>query len=339
MGNMIGFLLFVSFAAGGSLIFTKLSVPSAAILGGVAFVAIANLCSVPLRLPQTIRFMMSVSVGVSIGGKFNIKIDKKLMKYLLMSSTLICGVSLLIGLILHAIGVEKTTATYGALLGGLTEMSFIAQEFHFDSFQVSLFHTVRMCTLLVLIPFVANRLPKEKIQKQERRVSAVKKARPFDWLFIIVLAAGSAWLLSCLKVPAGNIVGTIGATAVYSKTRNVVPKFNKKLYGFILALVGGSIGLEVNLASIQYLPNLVVPMLVYILMTLLFCFALAKLLEKVAHMDKMTALFAASPGGLAPGIIMASDMGADASIVSIFQLVRYFTVIFLAIVIGFIFNG
>ncbi|HQH77523.1 MAG TPA: AbrB family transcriptional regulator [Synergistaceae bacterium] len=60
---------------------------------------------------------------------------------------------------------------------------------------------------------------------------------------------------------------------------------------------------------------------------------LAKVLEKVCHLDPMTALFSTPPGGLTGLAVAGASMGSDSPISLLFQMVR---LIFVLLVIPFV---
>lgn len=352
MDNWFGLLIFAVFSVSGWLIFDRLKVPAASVLGGMAFIVCANLLSLKLYIPSWLQFITSINVGISIGSKMNIRVDSKMVKsVVLFAFTVICG-SLVIGFVVQALGIDSQTAMFSSLLGGLTEIAYIAREFQFNAFQVSIFQTVRMCVLLITVPIIARRLPEGSapkafdsiaFQSGEKKDSESlpfenkkKSSKPgvFDWVIIIAGSAAAGFLLSSLQVPAGKLIGSSAFTALYSAFRRLKPKLNAKWHNTMLSFVGGSVGINVTLASILKIPSLIVPIIVSLLLIFLIMYLSYLLLIKVGNLDKRSALFSSTLGGLTPSIAMAEAMGADSATVSTFQVIRYFSVIALALVLG-----
>jgi membrane AbrB-like protein len=343
MNNWLGLLLFMAFSVSGWLIFDKLKVQAASVLGGMAFIVIANLLTLKLYLPSWLQFVTSINVGISIGSKMNIRIDAKMVKTVLLFAFTVIGGSLLIGFVMRALGIDTQTAMFSSLLGGLTEIAYIAREFQFNAFQVSIFQTVRMCVLLITVPVIARRLPESAPTKvlpeeteriSEGRPPKANKPDKRDWIIIILGSAAAGFILSSLQVPAGKLIGASAFTAVYSAFRNLKPKLNPRWHNTMLAFVGGSVGINVTLTSLVRIPGLIVPIIVSLLLIFMIMYLSYLLLVKVGGLDKRSALFSSTLGGLTPSIAMAEAMGADSSTVSTYQVIRYFSVIALALVLG-----
>lgn len=354
MTDWLGLLLFMAFSASGWLVFERLRVPAASVLGAMAFTVCAGLLSIRLSMPSWLQFITSINVGISIGSKMNIRIDGKMVKCVILFALTVIGGSLLIGIVVRALGIDTQTAMFASLLGGLTEIAYIAKEFQFDAFQVSIFQTVRMCALLILVPVIARRIPapakeseaapgaqtdaSEVITKggaiKTKMKATARKAGTRDWIIIIACASAAGYLLSVLQIPAGKLIGSSAFTAVYSAFRKLRPKLNPKWHNAMLSFVGGSVGLNVTLASLMLFPSLIVPIIVSLLLIFIIMYISYRLLVKIGKLDKRSALFSSTLGGLTPSIAMAEAMGADSSIVSTFQVIRYFSVIAFALVLG-----
>ena len=333
--NLLGLLNFVAVSIVGWKIFSWLRIPAASVLGGMALVAAANLLSVPLYLPPWLRFVMSVNLGISIGSKYDVRISRGLLLSVLSFVAAIVVGSLTIAWLVESMGIERGTAIFAYLLGGLTELSFLAQEFAFDSFLVSLFQLARMCMMLIFIPIIGAKLPKAELETGSPK-SKLPSPSKTDWVFLVLLAVALVEVLTLLKVPAGKMIGAALSTAVYSAVRKIKPRLNASWHSSILALIGGSTGLSVDMQSLLALRNVVAPLSVYLVAVIAITFLIFLVLHNIGKLDARTSLFSSALGGLAPTIAMAETLGADSSIVSTFQVIRYFSVIALALMLGYI---
>ncbi len=95
--------------------------------------------------------------------------------------------------------------------------------------------------------------------------------------------------------------------------------------------------MSVHAKSIAALPGLILPLSIYLPAVALITVLSYLLLRKVCGLDPRTAIFSSSMGGLAPSIAASEVMDADSSVVSTFQIIRYFSVIALALLLGYIF--
>lgn len=335
MGQWAGFLLFAVLSAAGWKVFERIGVPAAPVLGGMAFVMAASLLALPLYLPSWMRLVMSVTLGISIGSRPRIRISRKgvgmALGFILL---VVCG-SLAIGCAVFHMGIPFQTALFASLLGGLNEMVFIAQEFEIDSFQVILFQTARMCLLLAVIPMLARRLPGPIRPPSEDREEAASPTG-LDWGVMILFSAVLGCLLNGLHVPAGRLLGAAAFTAVYTRARRLKPRLHPVWHNAVLSSIGGSAGLNVTAASLLSLPALIVPLTGYLCLTASAVAAAYFLLRTFGGYDPLTALFSASMGGLSPSIAAADAMGADTATVTVFQILRYFSVVILALTLGYL---
>lgn len=333
--QIIGFIVFAAVSVVGWLVFEKLHVSAASILGALCFVAAANICGLPLFVPQWLKFIMTVNLGISIGSKFDIHVNKNLVGAVIAFICVICLGCIGISRAVCAAGIDQGTSIFASLLGGLTELSFLAQEFQFDSFLVSIFQTIRSVMMVIFIPIVASKFKASDAPKTEKRAS-FPKADTKDWIIIIVLAVIRVEVLTLLNVPAGKMIGAAFSTAVFIRIRKVKVKINKYWHSLMLSFIGGSTGMSVNKASILTLPTIIKPLLVYVVCVVVVTFLVFLLAKYVGKLDNRTAVFCSSMGGLAPTIATSETMDADSSIVSTFQVIRYFTVIILALLLGYV---
>lgn len=333
--QIIGFIIFVVVSVVGWLVFEKLHVSAASILGALCFVAIANICGLPLFVPKWLKFIMTVNLGISIGSKFDIHVNKNLIGAVIAFICVICLGCVGISRMVCLAGIDKGTSIFASLLGGLTELSFLAQEFEFDSFLVSIFQTIRSVMMVLFIPIIASKCKASSAPKTEKRASYPKPSKR-DWIIIIILAVACVEALTLLNVPAGKMIGAAFSTAIYTRVKKVKVKINKYWHSLMLSFIGGSTGMSVNKESILTLPSIIKPLLVYVACVIFVTFIVFLLAKFVGKLDNRTAVFCSSMGGLAPTIATSETMDADSSIVSTFQIIRYFTVIFLGLLLGYV---
>ena len=333
--QIIGFIVFTVVSVVGWQVFDRLHVSAASILGALCFVAIANICGLPLFVPKWLKFIMTVNLGISIGSKYDIHVNKNLIGAVIAFIFVIVLGCMGIKTLVVAAGVDKGTAIFASLLGGLTELSFLAQEFKFDAFVVSIFQTVRSVLMVILIPIIASKFKASNAPKTKKAASYPKPDKK-DWIILIVLAVLFVELLTLLKVPAGKMIGAAVSTAVYSSIRKIKPRINKSWHSLMLSFIGGSTGMNVSKRSIIALPSVIKPLLVYVAGVAVVTFIVFLLAKKIGKLDNRTAVFCSSMGGLAPTIAASEAMDADSSVVSTFQIIRYFTVIALALMLGYV---
>jgi membrane AbrB-like protein len=146
------------------------------------------------------------------------------------------------------------------------------------------------------------------------------------------LAGGlaGALLLVLLQVPAGGIVGAVAGSALASGVRGYpAPARGVRVVGMVL--LGCAAGARLEIATLQALLHLVVPILIAVATLLVLDVALAAVLTKRYGIDPVTALLACAPGGVSEMTMLALDADARTEIVVAVHVVRVATVVLVAL--------
>ena len=115
----------------------------------------------------------------------------------------------------------------------------------------------------------------------------------------------------------GAIVGvavlnlTTGQAFIYGETRLLAQ-----------SMTGAYIGCMVTREDVKCLPKLIRPYLTVMSCLLVLNLIMGYVIYAVTDFDLLTCLFCAAPGGLADTPLIAQDMGADAPVVLVMQLIR-----------------
>lgn len=140
-------------------------------------------------------------------------------------------------------------------------------------------------------------------------------------LLTLACALLAGVLLDRLHVPGGMMMGAvIGACALNVGTgAAVMPEFSKTAAQII---AGAFIGSGICREDIRQMKAIIKPALILLPGLLMVNILIGLGIHWAAKIDLLTALLASAPGGLTDISIMASDMGADASVVLVLQFVR-----------------
>lgn len=146
---------------------------------------------------------------------------------------------------------------------------------------------------------------------------------------LAVLGGGAAG--NALGAPAGYLVGGLlgGLVAKGLVGLSALPG------GGAVAVVGQvlvaySMVCSADLSALRAFPRLFPVAVLSAAILTAVSLGLAKGLEKVCHLDPMTALFSTPPGGLTGLAVAGADLGSDSPISLLFQLVR---IVFVLLVI------
>lgn len=145
-------------------------------------------------------------------------------------------------------------------------------------------------------------------------------------VYTLLIGAAGGYLGIKLKIPAGAMIGAmifVGVFNVFTGEGEIPPNF--KLVAQIV--IGSMIGLNFTMESIKGLKDLVLPAIVLVIGLTALSIGLGLIIHKFTGVDLPTALFSASPGGIADMTIMSESFGAQTHIVALLHLVRLTTVL------------
>jgi membrane AbrB-like protein len=141
---------------------------------------------------------------------------------------------------------------------------------------------------------------------------------------IIIVAAilVGAWVGNRIRLPSGYLTGglilglvakgIVGGNVPYGGPMSLISQL---LVAYILVATS-------NVESIGQRPEVIPIALAYVLALLAFTTGIAFLLNKVFHIDLLTAIYGTAPGGLSGMAITAVDAGAETAISAVFQVLR-----------------
>lgn len=335
LSNVITLLL-LSFA--GSWLFKKIRCPAPQILGAMCMVIAAKLLGLDAVIPKWADALLAAGAGILVGTQFEVVLSRKLAGMLAFACTWLISTGLLIGGVLTLLGMEADTALFAALPGGIVELSFVSAGFSADTFQVTVLHASRMVTMIVVMPLLIRRLPRAGRQTDWSGPPAEPgaPAGAVDWAVMLLLGILLGTLLERLRVPVGAFVGALAASAVYCKIRNIRPVMARQVRSVLEAGIGAGIGTRVGMESVLAIPHLLLPLIVLNALMTASSLLLGRALSRMFGLDRVTAQLAAVPGGSSPFIMLAGELDADISLVTVFHLCRYLSMVIFSVILGII---
>ena len=142
------------------------------------------------------------------------------------------------------------------------------------------------------------------------------------WLFV-TLAVGIAtgFLLFRLHVPGGMLVGAIiGVCLLNLLTGKAFMYSQAKIAAQIIT--GTYIGCMIKREDVKRIPQVVKPFAFVIVSLLILNMAVGFLFMRITSLDPLTCLFCAMPGGMTDTTLIAMDMGANSTMVTVMQFIR-----------------
>ncbi len=155
------FFLLFSVALAGGLTGFFLRMPVGLLTGAMFAVAAAGLAGMRLgRVPPILRTFAQIGIGVVIASNVTLSTLRQFALLagpviLLTGAMVLCSIGLAV--LLHKMtGWNYPTCLLSTSLGGLSQMSIIAEEMGADPLKVSILQTVRLVSILVVLPFLFN---------------------------------------------------------------------------------------------------------------------------------------------------------------------------------------
>lgn len=315
----------------GGLLFSLLNIPIPWILGPVVFVVLAKyftrLESDTRPVAKNIAFvLLGIQIGLTFSAETFQSIGPYLFPYTILTSAMI-ALSLLAGLYIAKYGnLDKTTALVGSSPGGLSAMIAVSDSLKGNSGLVTIFHTLRLMSVLFIIPFyvthgnfagstpVVAGLTGEFSGNSSYTIPLYLVAAFIGW-------KGRDWIPASLVILPMLFIGFLQTSGV--------PFYPLPGMFFTLAqfLIGTYLGHTVSLSEIISAGKSCIAFFILAVSMIGVGIVMAFVLSSWTTMDIKTAVLALAPGGLVEMAITAEQTGSEPAIVSSLQTIRLLMIV------------
>ncbi len=156
----------------------------------------------------------------------------------------------------------------------------------------------------------------------------------FCWFLVTMAVALAGGLLFMkLKVPAGALIGALFFVGLLSIMTGHMFMY-KGLKVLTKTVAGLFIGMSVTPESVKKLATLIKPTFILVVVIISLCFCMGIAMYYGSGLDVVTSLFSVAPGGMQDMTLMTIDMGGDAAVVAVMQVLRLLTVYFISMPIA-----
>jgi uncharacterized protein len=302
-------------------------VPSAALFAAlVVGIAYALGTNERLVLPRGFivgaQALIGVIIGTHVDGPTLRGIGSHWAPLLLVSvSTL--ALTVLAGFVLSRwTGVDRPTAAFGMIAGGASGIIAISRELGADDRLVAVMQYLRVLLVVVLTPIVAATFFG---LTDNARAPAV--ASHHHWLGDVAFAAGASVVGIAagrlVRLPTAALLGPMILTSALALAgSSLVRPVPDALQAAAFAVIGLQIGLRFTPASLLQAGRVLPAALTLIVAIIVACGLLALALAPLAHVTRLDAYLATSPGGLYAVLATALGGNVDAPFVLSVQLLR-----------------
>ena len=318
--------ILLTFALGyaGFLLFKKLRVPAAAILGSMAVNIFPTALGVNwAAYPTILNVLVQAIVGIMIGCMFNR--DKLLQIKKMALPAILVGIWMLImgigtGLMVWRLtDLDIGSALLAAVPAGISEMTSLSLECGMCVSVVAMFHTVRLGLAYLTIPFLAQKLMKKQVPAAIEESSPPEEATGKKLPLVLTLGIGLAGgaLFKLIHIPGGAIVGSmlfVGIFRILATNSTAIPR---GMVNVALVFIGASAGLSFTAAILAQLSELFWVAMLFGFLMFLIGISAAIIIHKIFKIDFVTCVLGCATAGAAQMSTIAVDLDADAVSVSV----------------------
>ncbi|MEL6373247.1 MAG: AbrB family transcriptional regulator [Pseudomonadota bacterium] len=296
-------------------------------LGSVAATIFAALIRMPIVRPQEpIVIPMRVVLGVVIGATVTPELLAKLADVAGTAAfvPLYVSVVALIGTAYYRIvgRYSREEALFCALPGGLLIMTTMAQDTGVDIRRVSLAHALRIAFVVLTIPFIAQALVGVDSIETARGLVPVNALPPREMALLAAAGIVGWWGARALRLPAGQIIGPLVASAALHLTGISQAKPPQELVYASQVVLGAHIGARFVGEKFALLREAVGLAAGHTAMMLCLSLGFAFALQALFGLSLITGLLCFAPGGMSENALIALGLGLDVAFIIAVQISR-----------------
>lgn len=317
-------------SGGGGAAFALAGLPAPWLSGAMIAVSIAALSGLAVAVPEWLRDVVFVFLGVSMGAGVTPESLEKIGLWPLSIIALAVVLVLILATgstYLHRIARwEKATAFLAAVPGALSQVLALALETPSANAQkVAVSQSLRLFILVAVLPGAilwsqgAPQVPPPAAAAQGAAYGAIVL------LFILGTAGGVVFRL--LRVPAGLLTGALMVSATLHATEIISARLPGPVMipGFVV--LGALIGTRFAGATWRHLALVAVPALMAFALAMCVSVLGAALVSWAVDLPFGLTLLAFAPGGLETMTLLAFALSLDPAYVAAHQVARYIAMV------------
>lgn len=323
-----GAALGLAVGAAGGAVAAALGTPLPWLLGALIATALVGLAGFPLAIPVRARQAGQVVVGCAVGLYFTAPVAAEVAAYGLHMVgvglvSILAGAGLAL-VLARVAGVDRKTAYFASLPGGVAEMAVLAERHGGDAALVALAQSLRIVCVVLVVPPTLTVLGVTGTQVSDTLALPVRAPTLIAMLALAgLLAVGldrarvtNPWLLG------GLCVGVAVALSELPGSR--VPGWGVDA---AQVLIGSALGARFGRGVLLRLRVFAACAAAGTSMLIVLGALLAWLLSAATGLPVATLVLAAAPGGVAEMSITAKVLGLGVPLVTAFHVVRIVLII------------
>jgi len=318
---------------GGALFFT-LHMPLAWMLGAMLCVTAATLAGVPTGLPNPLRATFVAVLGIMLGSAFTPAIIGQFTAwaggFLIATIYVIAATFLVYRFFSRHAGFDRVTAYFAATPGGVNEMSVVGQAMGGDIRRISLVHTVRVLSVVTLVPFFFRATSGASLPPLPQNAAHLADLALRDGALLAAAGLLGARLALRWNFPAAALTGPLIMSAAIHLAGVTAAKPPIEIIAMAQVVVGSAIGARFTGLSLQQVRRIALTGIMSSAGMVALAVAMGVGLAPLVGVHPVALVLALAPGGLAEMSLVALIMGEDTAFVSTMHIWRITLVIMAA---------
>lgn len=323
-------------AAGGAAL-GLLGMPGGWIAGAMLAVAACALSGVAVRLPDSLRNVGFLAVGIAMGTGVTPETIARLPSWPITLTLVVLSIPLIVavvmGFLVRVAKWDRATALLSSLPGALSYLMALAPQTDADVPRVAMLQTLRVAVLVAVLPVAAIWLSPVVVPVPELPLAGLD-----DALLLYAAGIGGGILAHRLNVPAGLLIGGLLASAVLHGAGLVEgrPPPWAAIFGFVT--LGTLVGTRFAGTSWRALGGILGLSLASFALGAGVAILIAGIGAWMTGFSFLKLIVAFAPGGLEAMVVLAFALDLDPAFVAAHHMVRFLLIALTAPFVVRLFN-
>lgn len=327
--NLTKILGTVALAAVGTAVFVVLGLPLPFLFGPLVACLIAALAGAPVAGPGKIGILMRTVLGVAIGASITPELIARLPQMvvsLALVPVYVIAISMIgIPFFRRVYGLDRPTAFFAAMPGGLQEMTAFGEESGARVRTLTLIHATRLLVIVLVAPLImvvafgAN---------FDNPIGAPAVTLPVGEMVIMIGAAIVGWRVAArIGIFGAAIIGPMIVAAALSLAGVIHTRPPAEAILAAQFFIGMGLGAGYVGVTLSELRRDVAAGLVYVVIVAALAAVFAEIVILTGLAPPIDGFLAFAPAGQAEMAILAIVVGADLGFVVLHHVVRVFFIL------------
>lgn len=317
--------LVVTISLLGVFIFKSLNLPIPWMLGPLVAVLISQffIKKIDLVWPSSLRNFGLVIVGVSIGQSFQFDLFAGMgwiIGFMFALNISLAMLSVVLAYYLQKLGdISLKTALTCTVPGGLSQIiTFAEEEKDIDLAIVTYFHVIRIISIVLIVPFIVS----GHVINDAGENTGFDIQTVLPVIILLTVAYSCAVVGKKIKMPVSYFLVPVFLTMSLQFTNIATPEIPIWLLHIAQIFIGAYIGLLLKPSMLKLGSRVLILGITSALVLVFITYLQGLLSTYLFNYSLPTSFLSTAAGGLDQMSLLATAVGADISVVTVFQMFR-----------------